>query len=925
MNSQAYELSLLLSLQDKASPGVAAFISLLRRGQVEAKAFTSVLDSVQRSMQRQATSRNPFITSGVNSQIDAVTSRTEKQIGVVKRLADLNDRVIQPARQIGDTWRREYDSLKDFTDLTTKLYREQNKFKTINLSPDQNTKAFTAVDESVRSMGLNTRAEALSMLTDLYTSLGDLDAAIASLPIASKYRFSMKAIFGDQFSDDQLDKQLQTTFKYLELTGAAAKGRKSMEESFNAITQISSSTGGRVTGDDFLQFSRRAGTAGKDLTPQGLRNISSLMQEMGADSLGTSLASMYQALVGGVMKKSAAERFQQLGLLDQSKVEYGAGNKIKRVLPGANQLGDLMMEDPLAAADKLTSALKAAGVNTNDPKAVNKELATLFQNRTAQRLMSSLINQRDQVEKEANLAKNSKGVDGLFAQTQESDLAKIEKMNAALRTFKEEAGRPLIEVATSVTKAVLPLLQFFAEHPTVTQWAMAGLLVGKSLKGIAETASILRASGLTGFFTGSANSANVLSNNLGTAEKRAGGLRSAIGGLSKTSAINIGVNIGAVVGISALLAWIQANVQKAFDAGAEKSKAETATKGNSLTYSIAEKELKQSGSAMPQKEIESTAGLAWFSAMRMGLDEALPTKVSEKSFTDQLSMVARMTVLSPITAASGTANPFTRSVVGNGYNTESLAAGFKATTPQLANASVMREFLNQLPSRVSSQSEQGDIKKALQTAFPDSYAASMTGMFEKGTQGLVQSLSSLQQPIDQANLLFTGMPQPLTDTTTGFTNLPQPIDTTMQSLVELSTSANRLPPSFSNVFNSANTLSVSLDGVSAKISSWQPPAVASPVASPFGGPPVGIPANAVGGIIEKDGLAYVHAGNTITPAKKRPYEQRGGASSIVYSPQITINGGGNEAKADFAAMLYAHSKEIERIVSERNGNGRIRG
>jgi TP901 family phage tail tape measure protein len=153
----------------------------------------------------------------------------------------------------------------------------------------------------------------------------------------------------------------------------------------------------------------------------------------------------------------------------------------------------------------------------------------------------------------------------------------------------------------------------------------------------------------------------------------------------------------------------------------------------------------------------------------------------------------------------------------------------------------------------------------------------------------------------------------------GLTNLQQPVGNTTKSFMDLLGPADKLPSSFQRIVISADSVSQGLQSAGSKLSSWQPPASSTP----FGSPPIGIPSNAVGGIIERDGLAYVHAGNTITPARKRGFEGGGGVT-INYAPKVMVNGGGKKAKAEFAAMLYAHKRDIEQIVAKQMGNGRER-
>ena len=555
--------------KDFQSKGFSSLLKDLNKVQKESKETLSHIKSLQNTVSKGFSVKGEKLSDSVRTdkrgrrespdeELDRVTGKRSKRGNYIDKLANVHDRVVEPFRQSADVWQREYDSLKKYTDETKKLYLAQAKFKLINLSPEQNQKAFDAVTKSVREMGLTTRAEGIEVLTDLHNVFGDLNSAIEAAPIASKYRFSMETLFGDKYSSSQLNEQIQNTFKFLELTDKVSKGRVEMEKWFDTMTRITASTGGRITGADFLNMGKTGGVAVQNLTPEGLVNMSTIMQELSGHRTGTSMMSLYQALVGGVMKQSAAERFDYFGLLDKSKIEYGKAQKISRVNPGAVYLGDPLIEDPLKAGDMLREAMRKKGVNVDDDKEVNKELAILFQNRNAQRLMSILMTQRDQVVKEANLAKNAMGNEGMFKIASEDELGKIKRFEKALVELKTEAGIPLIQIGTKLAQTFTPLLKFFAEHPTVTQWGIALLLGGKALKGLAETASILKLSGVSSFFSGTISQANSAGTALGNANTKAKGLKGTLQNLASSSAFKIGVGVVvAEAGIELLKTLVQ--------------------------------------------------------------------------------------------------------------------------------------------------------------------------------------------------------------------------------------------------------------------------------------------------------------------------------------------------------------------------------
>jgi hypothetical protein len=499
------------------------FSAQFKKSASEADRFTQKLNEVVRLHSKAAKAaqtitkqpqfatdnERPFKRRTPKDELDTVFGKDKKQKGVINRAADFNDRYIEPTKQIASTWKDGLDSLRQYTDETLRLYRVQERFKTINLSQDENQKAFDAIKKTVQEFKGVNLAETTQTFTDLFNALGNVDAAIQALPMAAKFQRSMNALYGDVFSPEQINRQILSSYKFAELTGASGN-RAELEKTIDALSKITNSTGGEVTSANMLLAAKRGKSSMKNLSPQGLLNVAAVVDEFGGDNTGTSLMSLSQALVGGVMKQRAAERFDYFGLLDRSKIEYGNGQRIKKLQPGANKLGDLVQKDPLAAADMLRDAMAAKGVNVSNPGDVEKELYILFGNRNAQALMSKYINEREQVVKEASRAGNSKGVIGLDKQIFDdgTDLAKILEYEAAWQDFKTKLGVPLLKTGTDITKAITPIVKYASEHPEVMRLALAIVAVSKGINLFGQTASILNGSGFSSFFSKSKNAAN---------------------------------------------------------------------------------------------------------------------------------------------------------------------------------------------------------------------------------------------------------------------------------------------------------------------------------------------------------------------------------------------------------------------------------
>lgn len=491
-------------------------------------------------------------------ELDRLFGRNQRSRNYVERLANLDERLIQPISQTKNVWREQMDSLRPYIEETKKLYRAQETFKLFDLSETGNKKAFDAVRRVVKEIKGASLSDATEDITDLFNALGNVSSATAALPFTTKYRTNFTALYGDKFSDKEIGQQIQSSFKVAEMIGATIKGQAETERVVDVLSKISNSTGGRVTGADFHAMMKTGKTSTKSLSTTGMMNISSLIEEMGAGNVGTSMMSMFQALVAGTMKQSAKERFHHFGLIDEDKIEYGKGQRIKNLKPGANKLGALMQEDPLKAADMLREAMRKKGVNVDDAKAVDEELSILFQNRNANALMSQLINQREQVVKEADRANKAKGVLGMDAQLANTELKKIQEFEAAIKNFKTEAGVPLIQMGTQITSALTPFIKLAGEYPTITKFTVATMLLGKSFSGIAQTASALSGGGgIATFFNRGSSAADNATQSFRRASGELGGVSNKMSGLKALGKIGL-----SVVGVEAAVITIGAFAEK---------------------------------------------------------------------------------------------------------------------------------------------------------------------------------------------------------------------------------------------------------------------------------------------------------------------------------------------------------------------------
>jgi hypothetical protein len=543
--------------------------------------------------------------------------------------------------------RYQLEGLRAYTDEAMKLSQAQERFKLHNLSSAENQQAFRAVQGIVDTIKGANLADTTETLSDVFVAVGDLHHAMAALPMASKYRFGFETIFGDKFSKEEVEQQIAAAMKYLEATGAVAKGEAEMEKRFNLLAQMVAGSEGRTTPAMMLQMARRAGPAAQGLSEQGMRNMSGLVQELGGEGAGTALMSLFQSQVAGKMAQKEANEFIRLGLLDPHKIKFGTGQKIKEFLSGANKLAPLLQEDPLKAADALMEAMKhplhGPAIDTTNANKVREELAKLFGNRTAQKLMSILTTQRNQIVKESHLAEIAKNIQQTYDQALGSPAGKVKVFENNLRNLEAELGGPLLAALSNVGDAAVPLLRVVGAHP---QAALMALAIYK----LVGAAGALRAAGLPSLIMGIYRS--LVGAGVGTAAAGGGSvalqssLASLLGGpVAVQGAATAGAGLGAGFGIAFTAAaaipllGITAAIVRQINSGSQEE--EAAAAGERIGLYLAERfknQIEGKLSTAVSKELDRVAGprLVEDILKKQGLDTAGRFWTPQSDFVNQI-------------------------------------------------------------------------------------------------------------------------------------------------------------------------------------------------------------------------------------------------------------------------------------------------
>lgn len=420
------------------------------------------------------------------------------------------DRLISAGRESREVWRRQYEALKLYTDEAKDLSMAQNRFRALNLTAEETARGLAAVRDTANQIG----GVKLSTLTDelvgLKSVFGDIDQAVSQLPTAAKMRFTFQALFNAD--PKQLEGDITKTMRALELMGAVRQtpGGGVDTERFNqyldSIIRIKAFTRGAIGGEEMRQFVGRGGVAAMGLSPEGLLHMASMMEAMGGASAGTSLMSALQNfryLRQGAGAGRAADALEKLRLVDLKKAEFTKEGRIKKLLPGAIPVAELLGENPVEFADALALSIKNYGKEVigktpdiTNARDVGDVLGQITGNRRTGDVLAKMILLRENIRKDVASMKQAEGFDQLFKRAEDSPMGRLLKYEAALDNFRSQVGTPMLEMGARLLSAWTPFLQsatdFLSQHPKMALMGAAALIAGRGLAGVGQSALAFR-------------------------------------------------------------------------------------------------------------------------------------------------------------------------------------------------------------------------------------------------------------------------------------------------------------------------------------------------------------------------------------------------------------------------------------------------
>ncbi|MBX6772796.1 MAG: hypothetical protein IRY83_13780 [Chloroflexi bacterium] len=398
---------------------------------------------------------------------------------------DRFNRAVYTARNIEYLAERTFDATRGFVSPAVELLRARERFRAMGWSEREQQLAFRAVEETARAVPGVRQVDIQETLTGLVNTVGSVEDAVRLLPMASKYLANVEALYGDRFGRTEAIRQFTNTAKALELLGKD-QDLQQMQRYMDIVAQAALATGGDVDPTEFRNFAKYARIAAPAMTPEGLRKFLPVIQQMGGAQAGTALMTLYSSMVGGRIPVHKLRYWDELGLIDRSKVEFSRQGTIKRLRPGAIPIADELGRDPMAVADRLAEALARKGVDLADMDAVNKQLMAMFGDRTGAGLIAQMINYRRAILKESANYERALGIEQTYKQLfeQQNALGSYLKVQAEWQNTLAQAGQAPAQlggrVAEYLADELRRLQQQVGQHPALDA-AMIGILsLGKA-------------------------------------------------------------------------------------------------------------------------------------------------------------------------------------------------------------------------------------------------------------------------------------------------------------------------------------------------------------------------------------------------------------------------------------------------------------
>lgn len=308
----------------------------------------------------------------------------------------------------------------------------------------------------------------------------------ATLPQAIKLANNLK-VAGDKTALKDL---VRNAYGFIEARGQT-NDAGAINRSFDLLQRASTVTGGKLQMQDLEMMIRQMGQGSTQISDEGLYKLIAVMDQMkvsggqgqgggGASRVGTLIKMLEAYGMGKPMSIQAQAMFKEAEIMSPK---------------GDMQNPDVLAKDPIGWVESLLPQIMAMiqknsktffpKGDVNDPEAIShaiqKFLTMTGVTVTAAQAQGFALqtDTRERINRQADQAKNSLGVDAQAAVNTDLYKQKILEFDAAVTTLAVTIGDKLIPVVQPIvewlTKFIIATSEFAKDNPLVTYSALAGI------------------------------------------------------------------------------------------------------------------------------------------------------------------------------------------------------------------------------------------------------------------------------------------------------------------------------------------------------------------------------------------------------------------------------------------------------------------
>lgn len=368
-------------------------------------------------------------------------------------------------------------SMRKPIDETKRMDITENRIGALGLGKDATNDA-TQYARAMKTFGTST-LDNMSLMLDGVTAFADVHHAQMVAPTLAKMKFGNEAMFGAEQGAEN-ERLFMDMLKVIELRNGL-KSEAAFNKQANIIQQVVTATGGRVQAPEWLNAIKTGGIAVKGLTDEAFYyKMEPIVQELGGHRYGTAAMSAYQNIYQGRTTKRAANNMERLGLIaDPSKLKHDKAGQISFLDVGAIKGADLFKKDQFAWMEQvLLPELAKKGITERGQ--IHDAIGSIFTNRTASSLFSTMYDQREQIHKNAKLNAGAENIDQLSERAKTTTTGKEIEARAKLHDAYLGFGTTILPVYTKAIETATDALQGFngwmERNPALAKMLGVGVL-----------------------------------------------------------------------------------------------------------------------------------------------------------------------------------------------------------------------------------------------------------------------------------------------------------------------------------------------------------------------------------------------------------------------------------------------------------------